>query len=267
VDRAQEWVSSLPARYPALISTEQMNVLLGSMSFDLGSLRRVIFSRSLTVGVSLLYLAVYLVLVPLTVFFMLRDKQQLLAWLGRFAPRDSELLRQVWSDVNRQLGNYVRGKVLEIVIVWIVSYVVFSLLGLNYAMLLSALFGFSVLIPYIGAFGMTIPIMLVAYSQWGMHSHTFWVLVAYTVLSMLDGNVLVPVLFSSAVNLHPVAIITAVLFFGGVWGFWGIFFAIPLATVVKSVLNAWPRRETDEQNGVEQDGIAQGTVEQDDLEP
>ena len=52
---------------------------------------------------------------------------------------------------------------------------------------------------------------------------------AYAVIQVLDGNVLVPLLFSEAVNLHPVAIVIAVLFFGGLWGLWGVFFAIPLA--------------------------------------
>jgi putative permease len=47
-------------------------------------------------------------------------------------------------------------------------------------------------------------------------------------------------LFSEAVNLHPVAIIISILFFGGIWGFWGVFFAIPLATTVKAIFNAWP---------------------------
>ena len=53
---------------------------------------------------------------------------------------------------------------------------------------------------------------------------------------------LVPLLFSEAVNLHPVAIILAILFFGGVWGMWGVFFAIPLATLIKAIINAWPTR-------------------------
>lgn len=241
LDRAQTWISGLPSHYPSLISQEQMDALIGSMSFDIGPLRHAIVSRSLMVGVSLIYLAVYLVLVPLMVFFLLRDKQRLLSWVGSFVPRDSELLRSVWNDVNRQLGNYVRGKALEIVIVWVVADIVFSLLGLNYATLLSAIFGISVLVPYIGAFGMVIPVTLVAYAQWGIEPHTLWAIVAYTILSVLDGNVLVPILFSEAVNLHPVAIITAVFFFGGIWGFWGVFFAIPLATLVQSVIKAWPR--------------------------
>lgn len=242
VHSVQQWISSLPSRYPSLITPEQMNALLGSMSLDVGSLRKTVLSRSLILGASLFYLAVYLVLVPLMVFFMLRDKHQLLTWFSRFVPRNGALLRQVWSDVNVQLGNYVRGKAVEIVIVWLAAYILFWSLGLDYAVLLSALVGFSVLVPYVGAFGMTVPVFLVAYAKWGMHPQTFWVLLAYTILQMLDGNVLVPILFSEAVNLHPVAIITAVLFFGGLWGFWGIFFAIPLATVVHSVIKAWPQK-------------------------
>src|SRR5699024_4887460 len=110
-----------------------MKALMGSFSFDPGSLRKTILSRSLVVGVSLLYLGVYLVLVPLMVFFMLRDKRQLLAWFGRFIPQNSKLLGHVWQDVNNQLGNYIRGKAMEIAIVWFVAYVVFNILGLNYA--------------------------------------------------------------------------------------------------------------------------------------
>jgi putative permease len=65
-------------------------------------------------------------------------------------------------------------------------------------------------------------------------------MLAYGIIQALDGNVIVPLLFSEAVNLHPVVIIVAVIFFGGLWGFWGVFFAIPLATLVKAVINAWP---------------------------
>ena len=63
-------------------------------------------------------------------------------------------------------------------------------------------------------------------------------MVAYGIIQLIDSNVLVPLLFSEAVNLHPVAIIMAVLVFGGLWG-WRIL-VIPLATLVKAVLTAWP---------------------------
>jgi putative permease len=96
-------------------------------------------------------------------------------------------------------------------------------------------------IPYVGATVVTLPVALVAYFQFGLTPPFYYVLIAYAAIQFLDGNVLVPVLFSEVVNLHPVAIIAAILLFGGLWGFWGVFFAIPLATVIQAILRAWPR--------------------------
>ena len=142
--------------------------------------------------------------------------------------------------MNVQLANYVRGKFIEILIVGSVTSVTFSLLGLNYALLLGVLVGVSVLIPFVGAAVVTIPVLLVAIIQFGWSWDMAWVMGAYLIIQALDGNVLVPLLFSEAVDLHPIAIIVAVLVFGGLWGVWGVFFAIPLATLVKAVYHAWP---------------------------
>ena len=87
----------------------------------------------------------------------------------------------------------------------------------------------------------TIPVAIIAYFQWGTGSDFIWIMVAYGIIQALDGMVLVPLLFSEVVNLHPIAIVMAILVFGGLWGFWGVFFAIPLATLVQAVLHAWPR--------------------------
>ena len=111
---------------------------------------------------------------------------------------------------------------------------------MQYAALLATIVGFSVLIPYIGAAVVTLPVAIVAFFQFGWSWDFAYVIIAYGVIQALDGNVLVPLLFSEVVNLHPVAIIIAVLVFGGLWGFWGVFFAIPLATVVNAILRAWP---------------------------
>ena len=69
-------------------------------------------------------------------------------------------------------------------------------------------------------------------------------MIAYLVVQFLDANILVPLLFSEVVGMHPAAIIIAVLFFGGLWGVWGVFFAIPLATLIQAVINAWPSIQT-----------------------
>jgi Predicted permease len=150
------------------------------------------------------------------------------------------MMRNIAHEMNDQIANYVRGKVIEMLVVGVVSYIVFWFLGLRYAELLALLVGLSVLIPYIGAAAVTVPVVLVAFYQHGTSNEFWYVFGAYLVVQALDGNVLVPLLFSEAVNLHPLAIIVAVLFFGGIWGFWGIFFAIPLATLVKAIINAWP---------------------------
>ncbi|NNL57788.1 MAG: AI-2E family transporter, partial [Pseudomonadales bacterium] len=167
-------------------------------------------------------------------------------------PNKRPLLKQVWNDMNGQMANYVRGKFIEIFVVGVVSYVVFSWFELRYSALLAIVVGLSVIVPYVGAFLVTIPVALVAYLQWGWGPEFFKVFIAYLVIQVLDGNVLVPWLFSEAVNLHPVAILLAIMFFGGIWGLWGVFFAIPLATLINAVLTAWPTLQTDNNDSVPQ---------------
>ena len=156
-------------------------------------------------------------------------------------PQEHQLVAKVWIEVDRQIGNYVRGKFWEILIVWVACQITFSFLGLEYATLLAMLVALSVLIPYIGAAVVTIPVVLVAWFQWGWGSEFGYLVAAYVVIQLLDGNLVVPILFSEVNNLHPVAIISAVLIFGSLWGLIGVFFAIPLATLVHAVINAWPK--------------------------
>lgn len=186
---------------------------------------------------------IYLVLVPVLVFFLLKDKQRIIQWFSRFLPKDRSLAAQVWREVNLQTSNYIRGKFWEIIIVWSVTHVTFTLFDLKSRLILSLLVGLSVLVPYIGAIVMTIPIGLIAFYQYGGESTStvIWILVVYGIIQTLDGNVLAPILLSEVTNLHPIAVIVAILVFGGIWGFWGVFFAIPLATLVNAVLNAWPK--------------------------
>ncbi len=246
--KGQQALLQLPEQYPNLFSEQQVQELNTTIRAEVGRLGQRALSVSISSIVGLITIMVYLILVPLLVFFFLKDKQQILSWTQDFMPDDDSLVRQVWGEVNTKIGSYVRGKFMEIVIVWCVTYVTFALLGLNYAMLLSVLVGLSVIIPYVGAALATLPIAFVAYVQWGPETPFWYVMFAYGVIQFLDGNLLVPLLFSEVVKLHPVAIITAVLLFGGLWGVWGVFFAIPLATLFQAVLNAWPRNKRSKMN-------------------
>jgi len=241
----QDVLLKLPESYPEIVSADQIGEIMVLIRTELTSWGQKLLSVSLASVMGLITILIYLILMPILIFFMMKDKQALVAWVSRFAPSEHQLVGQVWSEVDRQIGNYVRGKFWEIVIVWFACVVTFSVLGLQYTMLLAVLVGLSVLIPFVGAAVVTIPVVFVAWFQWGFTGDFFVLVSAYLIIQALDGNLLVPMLFSEVNNLHPVAIIAAVLIFGGLWGVLGVFFAIPLATLVHAVINAWPRETED----------------------
>ncbi len=240
--RGKDLLMHLPSRYPELISQSQISALTDILQSEIGNMGQKIFTLSMASVRGLVTFLVYLVLMPLMVFFFLKDKDKIFCWLSDFLPENKSMSGIVWQEVNLQFGNYVRGKFWEVLIIWLASYITFLLLGLEVAMLIGLLVGLSVLVPYIGATVVTFPVALVGLFQWGVSSELMYLMIAYGVIQLIDGNVLAPLLLSEVVNLHPIAIVTAVLVFGGLWGFWGIFFAIPLATLVQAVLRAWSHR-------------------------
>lgn len=240
VNSFNEYAKALPERYPALVDAGIIDMIADNLRGRLSTLGESVVKYSVASLIGIITIAIYLVLVPLMVFFLLKDKTRMIRGLQRILPRDRLLVGQVWQEMNQQITNYIRGKVIEMVIVGICTYIAFAFLGLRYSLFLSVLVGISVLIPYIGAVVVTIPVVLVALFQWGIGPDFWTLLVSYLIVQGLDGNLLVPILFSEAVNLHPLVIILSVVVFGGLWGFWGVFFAIPLATLIKAVMHVWP---------------------------
>jgi len=239
----QQLLLRLPEQYPDYVSAQQIEEILTLVRTEITSLGQRVVSLSLASVVGVITFLVYLILLPLMVFFFLKDKDLIVRWLAAFLPEERRLLRQVWADLDIKIASYVRGKVIEVLIIWSVTYLAFSIMGLNYSMLLSLAVGLSVIIPYVGATVVTIPVALIAGFQWGFTSEFGYLMAIYAVIQFLDGNLLVPLLFSEVVNLHPVAIIVAVVFFGSLWGVWGVFFAIPLATLIQAIIKAWPTAE------------------------
>jgi len=236
----QQKGSEISSDYPNIAEILQPSEVISQLQSEvLGLSQSLIGSLGGTV-VDLFTLLVYLIIVPLMMFLLIKDREKFKKWFASFLPRERGLSKKVWTEVHNQLQNYVGGKVLEIFIVSVVSYVSFTVIGLQYAILLAVITGLSVLIPYIGAALVTIPVAVVAVLQWGFSGEAGISLLLYAIIQAVDGNLLAPFLFSEAVNIHPLAIIVAIIFFGGIWGFWGVFFAIPLAVVVHAVIRAWP---------------------------
>ncbi|RDB42951.1 AI-2E family transporter [Halomonas sp. DQ26W] len=238
---SQRWLGDLQERYPTLVTPDQVQEWIGVAGREMTQFGQRMLTLSLASLGNVLSLIIYLVLVPILVFFLLKDRDQLVAFSLSLLPQQRTLMTRIWHEMDDQIANYVRGKFIEIIIVGTVTFFTFAFFGLPYSALLAVLVGFSVLVPYIGAAVATLPVAAVAGFHFGLSDQFLYVVIAYGIIQALDGNVLVPILFSEAVNLHPVSIIVAVLFFGGVWGFWGIFFAIPLATLLKALVYAWPR--------------------------
>ncbi|WP_339879915.1 AI-2E family transporter, partial [Pseudidiomarina gelatinasegens] len=231
-------LNRLPEMFPEYISQDNINHFIQTTTDRALVFGENILSQSLSRIIGIMALLIYLIIVPLLVFFMLKDKNQLLQHLNRILPTNRRLISQVSDEMNMQIMNYIRGKAVEVFVVGVFTYLCFAFFDLRYAVLLAVLVGFSVLIPYIGAAVVTIPVFLVALFQFGWTGMFAWVMIVYLIIQALDGNLLVPLLFSEVVNLNPVYIIGAVLVFGGIWGFWGVFFAIPLASLVKAVFTA-----------------------------
>ena len=234
------FVSTIPAAFPDLVNSDQISVFFQAVSSELSSITQNIVKSSISGIQSTITVLLYIILFPILVYFFLFDRKNIIEGCLRIIPGDRAMLSQVWSEMDIQLSNYVRGKVLEIFIVGIAAAILFASFGLNYGALLAVLVGLSVLIPYVGAFSITIPIVIIGLLQFGLGTQFYLLIGLYLLLQFLDGNLLVPIIFSEAVKLHPIVIILAVFIFGSMFGFWGVFFSIPLATFIKAVWNAWP---------------------------
>ena len=234
------FVSTIPAAFPDLVNSDQISVFFQAVSSELSSITQNIVKSSISGIQSTITVLLYIILFPILVYFFLFDRKNIIEGCLRIIPGDRAMLSQVWSEMDVQLSNYVRGKVLEIFIVGVAASILFASFGLNYGALLAVLVGLSVLIPYVGAFSITIPIVIIGLLQFGLGTQFYLLIGLYLLLQFLDGNLLVPIIFSEAVKLHPIVIILAVFIFGSMFGFWGVFFSIPLATFIKAVWNAWP---------------------------
>ena len=234
------FVQNIPEKYPDLVSSDQITAFLQSLSGQITAISQDFLKASIAGIQNTATIAINLILLPILVFFFLFDRKSIISVFLSILPKERAILQKVWVEMDGQLSNYARGKAIEIVIVGSAAAIVFMFFGLQYIALLSVLVGFSVLIPFLGAFIITLPVAAVGLLQFGF-TFDFWLLMsAYLILQILDGNLLVPLLFSDAVKLHPVVIMLAVFVFGGMFGFWGVFFAIPIATLIKAIWNSWP---------------------------
>jgi putative permease len=240
ISNFRDFISELPSKFPELVSSDQITIFFQAVSEEISALAQNIVKTSISSIQSAITVLLYIILFPILVYFFLFDRKNIIDGFLKVLPGRRKMFTSIWAEMDIQLSNYVRGKTIEIFIVGIAAAIIFSSLGLRYSALLSVLVGLSVIIPYVGAFLVTIPVVVVGLLQFGLGTQFTVLISLYLLLQALDGNLLVPIIFSETVKLHPVIIIFAVFIFGSMFGFWGVFFSIPIATFIKAVWNAWP---------------------------
>ena len=240
INNFRDFISELPSKFPDLVSSDQITIFFQAVSEEVSALAQNIVKTSISSIQSAITVLLYIILFPILVYFFLFDRKNIIDGFLKVIPGKREMFTSIWTEMDIQLSNYVRGKTIEIFIVGIAAAIIFSSLGLRYSALLSVLVGLSVIIPYVGAFLVTIPVVVIGLLQFGLGTQFTILISLYLLLQALDGNLLVPIIFSETVKLHPVIIILAVFIFGSMFGFWGVFFSIPIATFIKAVWNAWP---------------------------
>jgi predicted PurR-regulated permease PerM len=211
-------VASVRALAADLVDQDLVGKLLGSLRIG---------------GLALLAFVVNLLLVPVVLFYLLRDWDQALARVDRLIPRHLHArARAILGEVDGVLAEFLRGQLLVILVMSVYFVVALWLAGLEFALPIGLISGLLVFIPYVGALlGFvlgTIAALMQFDGLWGLA----WVWLAFGVGQALEGMVVTPTLVGERIGLHPVAVIFALLAFGQVFGFFGVLLALPASAAL-----------------------------------
>ena len=184
-------------------------------------------------GMGLLGLFTNLILVPVVLFFLLRDWPILVSRLDQLIPRPlrprvTEFLR----EADEALGQYLHGQILVIVAMCAFYTIGLRIAGLEFWLPIGILTGMLVFVPYVGAATGFVLATLAALMQFDEFSRVIWVWVVFGSGQALEGNFVTPKLVGERIGLHPIAVIFALLAFGQLFGFAGLLIALPASAVL-----------------------------------
>lgn len=173
-----------------------------------------------------------LVLVPFILFYMLKDS-------GRFAPSVTKLfptsrrenVLHILKDIDKTIATYIQGQMIVSLIVGILLYIGYLIIGLNYSLVLAVFGMFTNVIPFLGPYIAVIPAILVALFQDPVM--VLYVGIIMLVAQQIEGNIISPNIMGKSLNIHPLTIIVLILTAGNLAGLIGVIFVIPAYSIVK----------------------------------
>jgi putative permease len=179
-----------------------------------------------------------MVLIPVIVFFFMKDGRKFKRVFVSIIPnRYFEFTLYLIHKLNIQIGNYLRGQMLEATIVGILSVFALWLIGVKYFFIIGIVAGLANLIPYLGPVtGATIAI-IVSVLQTGGGDKVLYIIVAFTLIRLIDDVLVLPLALAKSVKIHPLMVLFSLLIGGKLFGILGMLLAVPVAGFIKVVVH------------------------------
>ncbi|NVM21335.1 MAG: AI-2E family transporter [Desulfobacterales bacterium] len=209
-----------------------LSAALSSVKRELlgGSKSHILISSSKMIG----SFVTLLVMVPFISFFFLKDGPAMKkALIGAVPNRYFEMSLNLFYEINRQLGGFVRARLVEALCVGLTCFIGLTLLGIKYAVVLAVIAALTNLIPYVGPIIGTIPALIIAFVDTGSVMMLLWVGMVYGIAQLLDTLVIIPAVFSKIVNMHPLVVVVVIIAGGQLGGVLGMIFAVPIYSITK----------------------------------
>lgn len=194
-------------------------------------------------GLALVAFLVNLVLVPVVLFYLLRDWDVMIRHIDEMIPRRwHATVSALARDIDNVLGEFLRGQ-LSVILIMCVFYVVgLWLVGLDFALPIGLMAGLLVFVPYLGVIIGVVLATLAALLQFQGMGGLIWVWVVFAIGQVIEGMIITPLLVGDRIGLHPVAVIFALMAFGQLFGFVGILLALPISAAILVWLRYLRRR-------------------------
>ena len=184
-----------------------------------------------------IHILLFMVLVPVVLFFLLRDWDDMSKGFFDLFPKfHQKFVKKLFGDIDSVLGSYLRGEMIVCSILTTYYSIGLTFLGMDFAILLGVLWGFSIILPLIGTIFVVTSLLFVGYFTFGFSIQLLYVAILYGAGALVEGTVLTPKIIGDSLGLNPAWIIFAVLLFGYVAGPVGILLAIPTTGVIRVIL-------------------------------
>lgn len=230
----ESWNEEYASNIPEEIRVEIDRSLENGGEILLGAFRGII-GRTALAAVHALTLVVGLVVLPLFVFYFLKDREVVRESFVEIFPADIQIhVVYVLRILNRIIGAYVRAQFTLAAVVWALISIGLMFMGVKYAILLGAVAGIFELVPIVGAWLAIIPTIIVVLST--SPEKIIWVLVLYLGVQLFQGGIIVPRVQSFAMKLHPLMILVAIVVGSEIAGLWGVVLGPPIAACVKELI-------------------------------